>query len=161
MQYDEIMKTIITSSSEDWATVSAEGATFLDRLGEARSADQRWVEVASHTSLVVYKADIDLRLAWGLPNGDHLAYEGWTFPDPRIDRIFVDAFWRGALVARWPVLMVDGYRCYLPEPEWKASGWTVKASETALARLVQHLSHSPGWDFDEYLKRTGAIEVPD
>jgi hypothetical protein len=41
------------------------------------------------------------------------------------------------------------------------AGWTVKQSEVNLAQLLQLMSHSPGWDFDEYLRQTNAVVVAD
>ena len=50
---------------------------------------------------------------------DGLAFDDWVYADQSrrgIVRQLVDGFWRGALVTRWPVLLVDGGKCYLPDP---------------------------------------------
>jgi hypothetical protein len=136
------------------------------------SRAQHWLDTDSHTCLAVYQADIDLRLAWGLTIGDGLELDGFNFADPSITRQAVDGFWRGALVTRWHVLSVDGHRCYLPDPH-PAHGktgegvggvetvrWTAKASEVALARLLQAMVHGKGGEFESYLARAGIVEVP-
>ena len=173
MRYDEIRQTITASSPDDWAVVAADGLTFLARFGEVRSRAQHWLETDSHICLAVYKADIDLRLAWGLAIGTGLEFDGFNFADSSITRQAVDGLWRGALVTRWYVLSVDGHRCYLPDPHpahaetgegVRGSGtlrWTAKASEIALARLLQAKVYEGGRDFDSYMDQAGIIEVPD
>ena len=171
MRYDELTENVTTSSPDDWALVQSSGGYFLNQLGEVISSGQHWLEVGTHYHLAVHKDDVNLRLAWGLTTDRDLTFDGWVFPDPKIDRETVDAFWRGALVARWMVLSVDGCRCYLPHPDravaltgespgdTEMAGWTVKESETALARLVQTLTRPGDTDFDDYLKRTGAVVI--
>lgn len=173
MRYDEVTNLITGSSPDDWALIEIVGDVYLDRLEQASSGDRNWLEVESHGYLAVYRADVDLRLAWGMTKDTGLTFEGWDFPDRSIDRQYVDGFWRGALVARWPVLSVDGGRCYLPSPYLSAVetgarpqdleivGTTVKASETALARLLQRVLGRDDRDFDSYLQRTNAVEIAD
>lgn len=151
MRYDEIRKLITGSSPDDWALVEVTGNVYLDRVEAGVSGGNRWLDVDSHTYLAVYKDQVDLRLAWGMTADKELTFDGWDFADRSIDRQFVDGFWCGALVTRWPVLSVDGYRCYLPSPQLsvvetgaafqdhEVVGSTVKASEVALARLLQGL----------------------
>ena len=172
MQYDELTQTITTSTPADWARIDADGGLFLDMLGEVSSSEQRWLEVSTHQSMAVYRNDIDLRLAWGLTTGHDLTFEHWVFPDRGVDRLAVDAFWRGALVNRWTVLEVDGGRCYLPDPsrvtvktgdgptDVETVGWEAPASEIALARLVNNLSRTGGREFDSYLKQAEIRTIP-
>jgi hypothetical protein len=173
VRYDEIRKLITGSSPDDWALIEVTGNVYLDRLEQVSSGDRSWLEAESHVSLALYKADIGLRLAWGMTHTTGLAFEGWDFPDRSIDREYLDGFWRGALVTRWPVLAVDGHRCYLPSPELavfetgsasadpEVAGSTVKASRVALARLLQGLLGRGDREFDSYLRRTNAVEVAD
>jgi hypothetical protein len=173
VRYDEIRQTITASSPDDWAVVAADGLTFLARFGEVRSQRQHWLETDSHICLAVYRADIDLRLAWGLTVGTGLEFDGFNFADASITRQAVDGLWRGALVTRWYVLSVDGHRCYLPDPHpadaetgegVRGSGtvrWTAKEGEVALARLLQAQVHEGGRDFDSYMDQAGIVEVPD
>jgi hypothetical protein len=173
VRYDEIRKTITASSPDDWAVIAADGLTFLARFGGVSSRKQHWLETDSHVCLAVYKADIDLRLAWGLTLGEGLEFDGFNFADSSITRQAVDGFWRGALVTRWYVLSVDGHRGYLPDPHPAHAGpgegardsgtvrWTAKASEVALARLLQAQVHEGGRDFDSYMEQAGIVVLPD
>jgi hypothetical protein len=171
VRYDELTKMIIDSSPHDWELLG-DGPLYLDRLGEVTGDGQHWVEVDSHHYLAVYKPDISLRLAWGLKLEGQLSFEGWTWPDPSISRHAVDAFWQGALVARWTILIVDGARSYLPDPErayvktddtsrgYETVGWTAKASEITIARLLDGIVR-PSGEFDRYFGSAGIVEVPD
>lgn len=87
-----------------------------ERFEAGVSGGSRWLDVESHTYLAVYKDEVDLRLAWGMTADKELTFDGWDFPDRSIERQHVDGFWRGSLITRWPVLSVDGYRCFLPSP---------------------------------------------
>ena len=170
VRYDEITQMITGSSPRDWEVIGP--PVYLDRLGEVISGGQHWLEVDSQHYLAVYKPDVSLRLAWGLTLDRELSFEGWTWPDRSISRYAVDTFWQGALVGRRTVLDVDGGCCYLPDPDrtyvktdeslmgYQGVGWTVKASDIAVARLLDRLVR-PTSEFDRYLDQTGAIEVPD
>jgi hypothetical protein len=162
MRYGELTTMVTTSSAQDWA-LAGRGPLYLDRFTNVSSQDDHWTEVDFHNSLAIYKPDVNLRVAWGLELDDELSFNDWTWPDPGISRFAVDAFWRGALAARWTLLLVDGARSYLPEPERArdGSGWTAKASKIALARLLQELAHMPAGEFDQYLQSAGIDEVPD
>jgi hypothetical protein len=172
MQYDEIGRLVTGSSPSDW-TVLLEGPLYLDQLGEVSSGDRHWVEVDSHHTLAVYRPDVSLRLAWGLALEGDLTFEGMTWPDNRITRHVADAFWQGSLGTRWHYLVVDGGRCYLPDPEREytrvgespldveAGPWTAKASEIALARLLNELVQRPPGEFNRYMDQSSIVEVPD
>lgn len=162
MRYDEVTKLVTSSSPEDWAMIS-EGPLFLDRFTNIMSDGRDWLEADSHNYLVINKADVNLRLAWGLELDSGLHFEGWSFPDQSISQFAVDAFWQGALVARWTLLLVDGARSYLPVPERVAdrSGWTASADEIALARLLQELVGRPAGQFDSYMARAGIVPAAD
>lgn len=172
MRYDEIRKLIIGSSPDDWAVVESGGEVYLDRFEEHVFGGESRLSVAGHNRLAVYKDDVDLRLAWGMTVETGLKFRGWEFG--AIERQRVDGFWRSALVTRWPVLRVDGGRCYLPSPQPAVvsagtgrrdhivTGWTVGESGVALARLLQLLVRpGGGTDFDSYLRESGAVIVSD
>jgi hypothetical protein len=173
VRYDELTQMVTGSSPEDWE-VLGRGPVYLYQLGNVSSGDhsQPWVEVDSHYYLAVYKPDISLRLAWGLTLDNDLTTE-WVFPDRSMYRYAVDAFWQGALVTRWTMLGVDGGRCYLPDADrgavqtgesfrdYETVAWTAKASEVAVARLLDRIIRGPSSEFDSKLDQAGIVEVPD
>jgi hypothetical protein len=70
------------------------------------------------------------------------------------------------------VLEVDEGSCYLPYPRPAVApdgapqghfvvGSQVRACEVALARLLQQLTGREDREFDQYLRQTGAVSVPD
>jgi hypothetical protein len=170
VKLEEIKWMVSESTPEDWS-VLPDGPTYHDWISQVASSGQRWVEVDSHHSVVVYKDDVDLRLAWGLTHSLNLSFDGWSWPDKSISRLFVDVFWRGALVDRRHVLLVDGGRCYLPNParahvrtgesieDSETIGWTATKSDVALARLLQRLARPGDTEFEGYLEQSGVIEV--
>jgi hypothetical protein len=155
VRYDEITQKIITSSPGDWER--------LERLG-----GPAWP--SGHPYLAVYKPDAGLRLAWGLMMRDDVEVDGWKFIAETIEEHLADAFWHGALVARWSVLAVDNVHGYLPRPSRATAeagdpgagaehlGWTVTKSETAVPRLLHGLTpECSSRSFDSYLKQTGTV----
>ncbi len=176
MRYDEITQVVTASKPEDWEVIDVgSGPLYLERHGEvSNGSGQLWVEVDSHYYLAVYKPDVSLRIAWGIRVGDkwESVEDRWIWPDRSMERFAVDAFWHGALVARWALLSVDGGNCYLPDADratvqtddstkgYQTVAWTAKASDIALARLVDRLTRSIS-QFDRFLEQTGIVEVPD
>jgi hypothetical protein len=176
MRYQEITRTVIGSTTSDWEQI---GGThlFIYGLGEVQSADQHWVSVDYHHSLAVYKPDVNLRLAWGLEEDRDLSFRGMNFPDRQVRRASADAFWQGALVARWTYLVVDGGRCYLPEvreaydgqqehpfnsEQWQFRALEASASDVAVARLLKNLLGRPeASTFSAYMRQAKIAEVPD
>jgi hypothetical protein len=172
MRYDEVRKLITGSAPDDWEVIEVEGNVYLDRFEGVTTGGGRSLKAESHIYMAIYKADIDLRLAWGMTEATGLSFEGWNFPHRSIERQLVDGFWRGAFVTRWPVLEVDDGRCYLPYPRPAVAagsqppghfvtGYQVRSSEVALARLLQSLTDREDREFEVYLRQTKAVEVPD
>jgi hypothetical protein len=161
MRYEELTAMVTGSSAEDWVLVGR-GPLYLDRFTDVLSQGDHWTESDSPNYLAIYKPDVSLRIAWGLELDDKLSFEDWAWPDPGISRFAADVFWQGALAARWTLLLVDGARSYLPDPQraGAGSGWTAKASEIAFARLLQELVRRPAGEFDRYLQSAGIAEVP-
>ena len=162
MRYDEIRNLIISSSANNWAVI-VKGSVYPGHPEEVIAG-----ETKGHAYLAVYKADVNLRLAWGMTAGTdaRLAFKTGDFADPSIERQLVDGFWRGALVTRSSVLSADGHRRYLPIPEFAfgarvADPPTVKTSEVALARLLNRLAGRDARDLDARLERAEVVVVPD
>jgi hypothetical protein len=174
MRYDEITQMVVGSDPENWHVLDVgSGPLYLNRLGEVSDAEHHWLEVDSHYYLAVYEPDVGLRIAWGMSIGDEWENEekSWVFPDRTMYRFAVDAFWQGALVARWTLLGVDGGLCYLPDADREivqadstpqgimTIGWLAKSSEIAVARLVDGLTGHR--EFDRFFRQARITEVPD
>jgi hypothetical protein len=127
------------------------------------------LEHEEHHSRVVYRADVALSLAWGMPYDD-LPRTSDRFADEAVSLVFVDILWHGALVDRRVLQVVDGGRCMLPvgrpvvvdsdDPAaapfgLEVVGATVSAYDRDVARLLDRVSS--GREFDRYFKQAGLI----
>ena len=83
MRYEEVRKLITGSSPEDWEVIEVEGNVYLDRFEGVTSGGRPLLKAESHIYLAIYRADIDLRLAWGMTEATGLTFEGWDFPTGR------------------------------------------------------------------------------
>lgn len=117
---DELQKTIMDSDSTDWKRILAMGPTYRDRFASwTGPGDQAGIDHDSHPEIAVYRPDIDLTIAFGLPeSGTSMSVSfDWSenFPDSEISEISIaDIFWRGSLVDRVNFVYVDGGRGILP-----------------------------------------------
>lgn len=157
------LNTIRTSVSDEWNRID-DGPFFNYSLGDVTAFDGQggsttYVEVESHHSAASYIPDISLTIQWGMKwTDDNLSFAWADFADPTIRRTLIDVFWHGALVHRFWGLVVDGGRARIPMPELAEGGveW-LKADEIDIFRVVSSLE-AGGWDFDDYVRRTG-LEV--
>lgn len=153
MTFDELRETILSSQPSDWRRIAKLGPTYRDRFGAWTGPDDRsGIDHDSHPEVAVYRPDIDLTIAYGMPESQHdrnLAF-GWSksFPDSEIRAIsIVDFFWRGSLVDRVNYVYVDGARAVLPLGNGH-QGLEITRYELAVARLLDRLSDRS--DFDRY-----------
>ncbi len=164
MDLEQVRSLITNSRPEDWERIR-HNSYFLPRHStDAVAEDTESVKVDEHEVLVVYKPDVDLRLAWGLVEEPDLHVE-WAppWPNPKVARLFVDTFWAGALIDREVVYSVDGGRCYLPEQDRDGastgvidgvtSGFVVDEAVARRARLINELTSSQGVEFDSYMQQ--------
>lgn len=170
MTLDELIRTVTDSTPDDWE-VLVSGPDYHDRFIQVSTQAGTHLEIGYHGAMCVYRNDVDLRLAFGMPMDRDLSF-GWTFPDPQVTRDLVDLFWRGALVYRWSVYSVDGGRAYVPQMDpssvstgpgfldTELAGWTASPSDVKLTRLVHVLNGGRGEEFDSYLMRTTIVERP-
>ena len=179
MKLDELHETITGSTKEDWHPLTCWGGNGPSYLNSYTpwSGPDGWsgIEVDSHSNLAVYRADIDLKLAWGLPRDgrDEKLHLPWQdrFANPTVTAYFVDVLWRGSLVERDMYFAVDGGRAYLPlghakhenqeNPDPTAWMWItdeVTPWEYHLIKLVHSFEHSE--DFDRYFERAGMTRLP-
>jgi hypothetical protein len=134
---DELIRTVTGSHPDDWVKVA------------------EWYVNGGHDYRCVYRQDADLSIEWGMEAADELHFDWVRFPDRRVSAFFFDVLWRGGLVFRERVLLVDGARAYLPlpspafgpeetlEPEGHRMvlGEVVTESRLARARLLDDMVH--------------------
>lgn len=167
MRLDEIISTVVESEPDDWEVLLA-GPDYQYKFVQVGTQQGTHLEIGYHSAMAVYRHDIDIRLAFGMPMDRDLNF-GWSFPDPQVTRDLADVFYRGALVYRWSVYAVDGGRAYVPQMDPSAvttgdgafgmelAGWTASSSDTKLARLVHVFNGGQAEEFDSYLKRTTIV----
>lgn len=154
MTLDELRTIIASSKPRDWSRIKSAGPTYRDRFGSWSSpADgTSGVEHDSHVEVAVYRPDIDLTVAYGMPESQHdrsLKFE-WSdnFPDSKIREISIaDFFWRGSLVDRVNYVYVDGGRGIVPLGGGH-QGLRITQYGLAVARLLSGIADYQ--EFDRY-----------
>lgn len=151
MTFDELRSLIASSHPRDWQRIRAMGPTYRDRFGSwTGPGDQSGIDHDSHNELAVYRPDIDLTIAYGMPESRHdrdLKFE-WSenFPDSKIREISIaDIFWRGSLVDRVNFVYVDGGRGIVPLGGGH-QGLEITQYDLAVARLLSGISEYRQWD---------------
>lgn len=152
MTLDELRTIIAGSTSRDWSRIKAMGPTYRDRFGSWSSpADgTSGIDHDSHAELAVYRPDIDLTIAYGMPESqnDHSLSFKWSeaFPDSAIREISIaDIFWRGSLVDRVNFVYVDGGRGIVPIGGGH-QGLRITQYDLAVARLLSGITDYHEWD---------------
>jgi hypothetical protein len=155
MDLGAVYRIVTASQPAEWYSLPGEPATFLERsvVQTGRDGTPR-LEIESHVSRAVYRANISLGLAWGLPyeHGEPWEEQWAAFPDRNIRGYWADVLWNGAPVDRVLLLLVDGGRAYLPSPPRGAM--TVHPLNYSVARLVDALSGRQS-EFESYFVRSG------
>ncbi|KUI42309.1 hypothetical protein AU197_14440 [Mycobacterium sp. IS-1590] len=142
---------ITDSTASEWHRINRIGSTYRYRFGSwTGPGDTSGIETDSHSEVAVYMPDIDLTIAYGMPESAHregLNFE-WSkaFPDQEIRHIsIVDVFWRGSLVDRINYVYVDGARCILPLGEGH-QGLRITRYDYSVARLLDELAGHRGFE---------------
>lgn len=154
MRLDELQTTITNSHPAEWQRIKLSGPTYRDRFGAwSSSADgTSGIDHDSHAEVAVYRPDIDLTVAYGMPesqNENKLKFE-WSanFPDSEIREISIaDFFWRGSLVDRVNYVYVDGGRGIVPLGGGH-QGLRITQYGLAVARLLSGIAEYD--EFDRY-----------
>ncbi len=173
MRLDEIRKLVTESQPEDWHKMTVGGTaapSYKQTLVTHKINDEPAETVAEeHGYLAVYKEDVDLSIAWGLEEdgyyGDRKEY---VFPfldnfaNKGVRKITLDVFWAGNLVDRHTLLSVDGWRAYLPIPEFRIIGngsseEYFSTESLVYARLAHKLTNVE--DFYQYVSMSGLKEM--
>ncbi|OBA89340.1 hypothetical protein A5642_15150 [Mycolicibacterium mucogenicum] len=158
MTFDELRALIANSHARDWQRIKLMGPTYRDRFGAWSSpADgTSGLDHDTHAELAVYRPDIDLTIAYGMPQSQHghsLTFK-WSeaFPDSEIREISIaDIFWRGSLVDRVNYVYVDGGRGIVPIGGGH-QGLRINRYQLAVARLLSGIA-----DYDEWERYFGAV----
>ena len=183
MHLDELRSVIASSIPADWHKISCYGAdtatSYLYDLDKSSGADGWELHLDQHNQVFVYRPNVNLTMATGLPLDQG---REWEDPELRADMRgkWLDVFWCGALVDRQLLFLVDGGRGVLPaferelvdtgQLDMEDVGKTATTSEIRVARLVHCLGNNISrfeddragrGGFDFYFSRSGIIEVPD
>ena len=152
MRLEGLLALITDSDPEEWSQIS-EGPTYRDYLLEVSSSNHRWTEINSHHTVMVYKPDIAIGIAFGMTWKEDFK-EVWAnkFPDSRADGRFVDVFYNGMLVHRDFYVTVDGARAKLPLPKTRED-LVVNEQYYRLIGLLNSLSGVS--DYESYFRRAG------
>ena len=170
MELNELRELIINTDDEYWHQLIV-GPYFHDRV--TNDGNEFTGTSHSHYCRAVLRSDVNVALEWGLEHGDDDDSAGrpWSnFPDKRVNSIFVDVFYLGALVDRTILVNVDGSRAYLPnyrtvridggdpydfdnaEYQHQVSRW-----DYLLAQLLNQLSGRS--EYESYFARSGLVRV--
>ncbi len=132
------------SAPGNWYKIEDDGPTYRNRFGYSSGPGNRWrLEEDSHSTLLVYTADVDLTIAYGMYyhrlGGDEPEYEWSQVFSSRSVRIgFADIFWRGSLVDRVDYAIVDDHQGILPMGG-APDGLKVTSFEVDVARLLHQI----------------------
>ena len=156
------------SDPDDWHVIW--GPTYLDATDVYHdSADRR-----EHTGRAVYRPDVNLGLAWGMPREERFEWAESPFPDKWTTNEYVDVLWAGMLIDRITVTAVDDHRALLPPatPEviqgedgnWLSMvviGEHATEWDAHLTRLVHSLSGAQPADFDQHVRMANIAVIAD
>lgn len=153
----EIRSLVRKSAPRDWHQIG-EGPTYRSRFAYSKGPGGRWrLEEDSHHTVVVYKRDVDLTIAYGL-DFDSLRRDApefeWSkvFSDKSVHIGLADIFWGGSLVDRVGYALVDGARGTLPIGGGR-DGLRVTSWQVDMARLLHGLKGSGFGGFDDFFGR--------
>lgn len=136
MELQEVEKALTGSSPADWEAMDLP-------VSEEKAPFRR----------AVLKSDVDISIQWAWVIQE--LEEDWV-RRPLTDGsslVVVDVGYRGGLVKRVTLALVDGGRCYLPLPDRLTK--QVQTLDDRVARLVTDLSHDPGAvsEYESYFRR--------
>jgi hypothetical protein len=141
---DKIRDMVRQSTADDWNKIE-EGPTYRNRFGYSKGPGKQWrLEEDSHHTILVYKPDVDLTIAYGMhyqsQGRDEAEYE-WSqaFASTSVRTGFADIFWRGSLIDRVDYAIVDDHQGVLPLGGG-ADGLKVTSLQVDVARLLHGIT---------------------
>ena len=171
MRLDDLRRLVADSAPGDWHKIGCYGA--------GADSSRRH----GHRSVFVFRADVNLTMAYGAPVDDGEPWEDAELaPGPKHDVrvVLLDVLWAGALVDRQALLLVDDGRGILPDYEDEAIDTGQLDAETVArtasvravraARLMLCLTSGCSTideetrandRFDFYFRRSGIVEIPE
>lgn len=159
----ELFATILSSDADEWNFIPCGGAeagpSYRSRLRfEVRDGMRLTLEEESHLAVAVYKSDLSITMAWGLPSVRDFR-EKWAnaFRDPRASCHHADVFYHGALVHRSLYVVVDGARTKLPKPILSPEILDVPVDHFRFVHLLNRLEGQI--DYEDYFKRAGLLTI--
>ena len=160
MTLTEIMDTIISSSKEDWHSITCWGAmsgpSYRDKFEFYYKYEEspNVLHAVSHGMVASYKPDLSITLAWGLTANNDFR-EPWAnkFPDPKASSHYADIFFNNALVYRVPYVVVDGGRAKLPIPK-SPTDLLIPSAYSALIELLDEIETYTS-QYDQYFSLAG------
>jgi hypothetical protein len=160
MTLAELLKTIASSSKEEWHYIgcwgSGAGPSYRSSFSfyEVYNGHPAVLHADAHGSVAIYKPNVSITIAFGLTANDHFR-EGWAnqFPDTRASSHYVDVFFNNALVYRDLYVNVDGGRAKLPLPDSRDKLFVSK-SYNSFIRLIDNLEGYIS-EYDQYRERAG------
>ena len=119
MTFEQIQEILAGSSLDEWKVNECENI-FKWEINEASVSNP--LKPITHSSIAVYKPDVDITLVWGAKIDDF--QESWTllFPDPNAYTIAIELRYRGVVIDSLVGIRVDGSRYLLPYPESDGKG---------------------------------------
>jgi hypothetical protein len=175
MDLDTLVGKVGASSVGDWHLIDGDTGFQAVVRRHASTADVPRLDVESHVSWWTFRPDVSVALAYGLPyyGGAEIPVNLPAFPKSSLGARFADVMYQGVPAYRLAVLDLDDSRCLLPMPwhatvgdadeqlGWEVVGFTVPASDLAIARLLNRLRGHTDETFDSYLERSEIIVLPD
>ena len=178
---NDVHEALTTSGPEDWHLVEPSFPTYLDNQQDLVDLEGRR-QMAGHDQIAVWRPDVRLRLAWGMPEvgfpdpeiqGEGNAMWAPFVPDRTVRSFLVDVLHSGALIDRYVGARIDGGRGLLPWPRPSPVAdaneyldqerpppplpWVVTRRHHDVLRLVHQLVHGTADAFDQLFGRAQVL----
>lgn len=148
MKLEELLKTIEESDASEWTVFDR--PTFAQDIQQVSGGGHQvpWVAVNEHHTLLSYRSDLRISIAFGLNHRDNFVAD-WTQSFPDASSSWVDFRYNGVPVYRALRVLVDGGRAGLPCPA--PGSKDIPRRQFYIWRLIDELIGSE--QMDDYFKR--------